>query len=133
VKEEPQELQEPNPQPNLDSYYIIIEGGKITPQKFVIPLFFELEKERVRTHRWMQITKSKGAEDIGHMEKKLREMGRELSALRDREAITRSHLDNENEILRGSCMSKRPIWHTWLAYPWKYYNAEHQRNIMASI
>ena len=52
------------------------------------------------THRWMQIAKSKVVEDIGHMENKLKEMGRELSARRDREAITRSHLENENEILR---------------------------------
>jgi len=37
------------------------------PQKFSIPLFLELEKERVRTHQWMQITKSKGVEDIEHM------------------------------------------------------------------
>ena len=43
-------------------------------------------------HRWMQIAKSKGVEDIGHMEDKFKEMGRELSALRDREAVTRSHL-----------------------------------------
>ena len=57
-----------------------------------IPLFFELEKERVGMNRWMQIAKSKGVEDIGHMENKLREMGRELSALKDKETITRSHL-----------------------------------------
>ena len=48
----------------------------------------------------MQIDKSKGVEDFVHMENKLREMGRELCALRDREAITRSHLENENELLR---------------------------------
>ena len=48
----------------------------------------------------MQIAKSKGVEDIGHMEDKLREMGRELSALRDTESIIGSHLENENEILR---------------------------------
>ena len=76
VKEEAQELQEPDPQPNIDSYYRLFEGGKIIPQKFAIPLFFELEKEIVRTHRWMQIAKSKGVEDIGHMENKLKEMGR---------------------------------------------------------
>ena len=93
MKEEAQELQEPNPLPNLDSYYRLLEGGQIIPQKFLIPLFFELKKERVRIHRWMQIAKSKGVEDIGHMEDKLREMGRELSALRDKEAITRSHLE----------------------------------------
>ena len=48
----------------------------------------------------MKIVKSKGVEDIGHMEDKLREMGRELSALRDIEAIIRSHHENENELLR---------------------------------
>ena len=106
MKEEAQELQEPNRQPNINSYYKLLEGGKIIPQKFAIPLFFELEKERVRMHRWMQIAKSKGVEDIGHMENKLREMGRELSALRDREAITRSHLENEKEILRRQLQEK---------------------------
>jgi len=110
VKEEAQELQELDPQPNLDSYYIPLEGGKIIPQKFSIPLFFELEKEKVRMHRWMQIAKSKGVEDIGHMEEKLREMDRELSSLRDREAITRSHLENENELLRRKdCRSENTI------------------------
>ena len=48
----------------------------------------------------MQIAKSKGVEDIGHMENKLREMGRELSALKDKEVTTRSHLETENELLR---------------------------------
>jgi len=42
--------------------------------KFAIPLFFELEKERGRKHRSMQIAKSKKVEDVGHMEKKLLEM-----------------------------------------------------------
>jgi len=40
----------------------------------------------------MQIAKSKGVEDVGHMENKLREMGMELSAIRHREAIARSQL-----------------------------------------
>jgi len=56
-------------------------------------LFFELEKERARTHRWMQIAKSKWVEDIGNMEEKLKEMCRELSGLRDREAIIRNQLE----------------------------------------
>jgi len=38
----------------------------------------------------MQIAKSKGVEDIGHMEENLKEMGRELSSLRDREAIMKA-------------------------------------------
>lgn len=53
MKEEAQELQELDPKPNLASYYNLLERGKIIPQKFAIPLFYELEKERVKTHRWM--------------------------------------------------------------------------------
>ena len=53
TKKEDPELREPSPQPNLDSYYRFIEGGRVIPQKFSIPLLFELEKERERTHRWM--------------------------------------------------------------------------------
>ena len=48
----------------------------------------------------MQIAKSKGIEDIGHMENQLREMGRELSVVRHRESIIRTHLETENELLR---------------------------------
>jgi len=40
------ELQEPSPQPTFSSYYKLIEGGKVTPQKFEVPLFFELQEER---------------------------------------------------------------------------------------
>jgi len=39
-------------------------------------------------------------------------MGRELSTFRDREAITRSHLENENELLRRQLQEKE----THLAY-----------------
>ena len=56
-KEEATEAQEPDPQPSHGSYYNLLEGGRIIPQKFSIPLFFELEKERIRTHRWKQIAK----------------------------------------------------------------------------
>ena len=66
----------------------------------------------MKTHRWMQIAKSKGVVDIGHMEDKLKEMGKELSALRDKESITRSHLENENELLRKQLQEKE----THLAY-----------------
>jgi len=84
TKEEDPELKEPSPHPNLDSYYMFSKGCRVIPQKIVILLFIELEKERARTHRWMQIAKSKVVEDISHMEKKLKEMGKELSSLRDR-------------------------------------------------
>jgi len=52
IKKEDPELRKPSPQPNLDSCYRFIEGGRVIPQKISIPLFFELEKERARTHRW---------------------------------------------------------------------------------
>lgn len=38
----------------------------------------------------MQIAKSKGVLDIGHMDEKLQEMSRELSSIRDREAMMKS-------------------------------------------
>jgi len=41
----------------------------------------------------MQIAKSKGVEDIGHMQDKLKEMGGELSSLRDRETIMKNKLE----------------------------------------
>ena len=44
TKKEDPKLREPSPQPNLDSYYRFIEGVSVIPQKFSIPLFFELEK-----------------------------------------------------------------------------------------
>ena len=54
----------------------------------------------------MQIAKSKGVEDIFYMENKPREMGRELSVVRHREAITRSHLETKNELLRRQLQEK---------------------------
>lgn len=49
----------------------------------------------------MHISKSKGVEYIGYMEEKLKEMGIELSSLRDREAIMRNQLETENTWLKG--------------------------------
>ena len=86
------ELQEPSPQPNLSSYYKFIYRGRVIPQKLAIPLFFELERERGRTHRWMQISKSKKVEDVGIMEEKVLEMGKELSEWRDGEYTMRTQL-----------------------------------------
>lgn len=76
------------------------------PQKFAIPLFFELEKERARTHQWIKIAKPKGVEDVGHMEEKLQEMGRELSSIRDREKMMKSQLEAENTWLRKQLQEK---------------------------
>lgn len=100
TKKEDPELREPSPQPNLNSYYRFIEGGKVIPHSFVIPLL-ELEKEGVRTHRWMQISKSKGMEDVGHMKEKLKEMVRVLRNIRDIVEMMKSHLEAENAWIRG--------------------------------
>ena len=67
-EEKVENIVEPSPQPNLGSYYNFLEVGKIIPQKFTVPLFLALEEERVRTHTWMKISKSKGVADIGPLE-----------------------------------------------------------------
>jgi len=54
----------------------------------------------------MQIAKSKGVEDIWHMEEKLKEMGKEINGLRDREAIMRDQLERENAWLRGQLQER---------------------------
>lgn len=86
-KDKATKIPEPDPYPNLDSYYNLLEGGKFIPHKVAVSLFFEQEKERFRSHRWMQIAKSKWVEDIGHMEHKLRGMGKELSTVRHKKAL----------------------------------------------
>lgn len=54
----------------------------------------------------MHIAKSKGVEDIGHMEEKLKEMDKELSSLRDREAIMGNQLETENAWLKGQLQER---------------------------
>jgi len=46
-----------------------------------------------RKLRWMRISKSKGMEDVGHIKERLKEMGKELSSIRDREEIMKSQLE----------------------------------------
>jgi len=40
-------------------------------------------------------------EDIGHMEEKIKEMGKEMSSLRDIEAIMKAQLQAQNAWLKG--------------------------------
>ena len=101
TKKEDPKPREPYPQPNLNSCYRLIEGGRVIPYNSSIPLFFELEKERARTHTWMQIAKYKGVEDAGHMQDKVKEIGKELSSIRDGEGMMKSHFEAENACLRG--------------------------------
>lgn len=54
----------------------------------------------------MQISNSKGVEDIDHMENQLRDMGREFSCVIHREVIKRTHLETENELLRRQLQEK---------------------------
>jgi len=51
-----------------------------------------VEIERSRTHRWMQISKYRNVEDVGPMEEKVIEMGKELSDLRLRKSIMKEKL-----------------------------------------
>jgi len=74
----------------LGSVYNLLEGEKIIPWNFFVPLFLELEKERVITHTWMQIVKFKGVEDIGHMEDKLKELRGEFAMVRHIESSKRA-------------------------------------------
>jgi len=85
-----QEKDKNSPQPSFGSYYNLLDGGKIIPQKFATPLFFELEQERISIHTWMKIAKSKGVVDIGHMEEHLKELIRDLAMVRHTESIKRA-------------------------------------------
>ena len=78
-EEEREHIPEPTPSPNLNSYYTFLEAGRIIPQKFTVPLFFALEEERVRSHTWMQIAKSKGVADIGPLQDQLKEVRSEFA------------------------------------------------------
>lgn len=76
-EEKTEVILEPSPKLSLGSYYNFLEAGKIIPQKFTMSLFLSLEEERVRTHTWMKITKSKGVADIGPLEERLKETQRD--------------------------------------------------------
>jgi len=52
--------------------------GQIIPKILVIPILFELEKETGGIHWWMQIARSKGVENVGLMEEKMKKMGDEM-------------------------------------------------------
>lgn len=54
----------------------------------------------------MQISKSKGVEGIGHMEEKLKDLGRELSSPRDRKAIMKTQLETKNAWSKGQLQEK---------------------------
>ena len=56
----------------------------------------------------MQIAKTKGVEDIGHMENKLRELRRELGMVRHTESIRRAQLQEENELLKKQLQEREP-------------------------
>lgn len=99
-EEKVEKILEPSPQPSLGSYYTLLEAGKIIPQKFAVPLFFALEEERVTTHTWMKIAKSKGVENIGPLEEQLKEARKELAMVRHVESNQRVKLQEPNELLK---------------------------------
>ena len=61
-------------------------------EKLSIPLFYDLERERGHTHEWMQISKYRNFEDVGIMEVKLSEMGRDLADVRLRKAVLKEQM-----------------------------------------
>ena len=97
---EKEHIPEPSPQPSLSSYYNFLEAGKIIPQKFTVPLFFALEEERVCTHTWMQIVKSKGVADIGPLQEQLKEVRSEFAMAKHVANFQRVYLQEENQKLR---------------------------------
>ena len=98
--EEEEHIPEPTPQPILTSYYNFLEAGKIIPQKFTVPLFFALEEERVRTHMWMKIAKSKGVADIGPLKEQLKVAWQELAMAKHVANCQLVSLQEENEKLQ---------------------------------
>lgn len=101
LQEQNPNLYDPDPQPKLRSYYAWIEAGNILPNHFAVQLFFELDKERGRTHRWMQINKSKVLEDVAIMEDKMKNIGEEMAELKFKEANICGHLQKENKKLKA--------------------------------
>ena len=75
-------IMQPSPQPSLGSYYNFLEAEKIIPQKFTVPLFIALEEERVTTHTWMKIAKSKVVTNIGPLGEQIKEARRELAMVK---------------------------------------------------
>jgi len=65
-----------------------------------VPLFIALEEERVRTHTWMKIAKSKGVVDIDPLEEQLKEARRELAMVKHVGSSQQTKLQEENELLR---------------------------------
>ena len=63
-----------------------------------MPLFYDLDVERGLTHRWMKISKSRNFEDVGLMEEKLCEMGKDLINVRLKELVLK--------IGRASCRER---------------------------
>jgi len=55
----------------------------------------------------MQISKSKGVEDIGHMEEKVKEMGRELSNITNKEETIKAWLEVENAWIMGQLQERK--------------------------
>ena len=100
VEVEEEQIQEPSPQPSLSSYYTFLEGGKIIPQKFTMPLFFALEEERIRTHTWMKIEKSKGVAYIGPLQEQLKEARSELAMNKHVATCQQAQLQEENKRLQ---------------------------------
>lgn len=83
------------------SYYSWIEVGKVLPIHLATVLFFELKKEKDRTHKWKQIIESTGVDDVGRMEEEMKNMRVDIVLLKFNEDIRKYFLEKENKKLRA--------------------------------
>ena len=59
-------------------------------------MFYQLEEQRPCTHNWMKHTTSKGVYDIGVMEGKVVELGKDLSNVRLQESVLKEQLNKSH-------------------------------------
>jgi len=70
------------------------------PTKFAVPILLELDKERVRSHQWKQIARSKEVDDMGLMEENMTKRGEEMADLRLKYENMMENMQIENKRLK---------------------------------
>ncbi len=68
----------------------LLKGAGSFHKKFLFHYSLSLRKKRKEHIDECKFPNLKGLEDIGHMDEKVKEMGRELSSLRDKEAMMKA-------------------------------------------
>lgn len=125
LQEQNPKLQESNPQLYLEPYYAQIKVGKTLLTHFSIQLFFELEKERGRTPKCMNISKSKRVEDVGIMEEKMKNTGEEMDDLIFVEANIRDNFQKQNKMMKSHLQEKEEQLSTMASLSMKSIHCRH--------